>query len=353
MKICQLASYNKNIGDNAAIYNIRSFFSNVEWNDYDLNNFYEIKNQINKSIEMLTKLNDSNDAFLLGGGGLIEGGIYNNFDTGWKLPFNKQTLKVITKPIFCVALGVNYFRGIEKLNKTGVENLKLLIEKSSFFSVRNDGSAEILKSLGIKNFVEIPDPGLIFSKNKNRQKKMLKGMFQPAMNLTPRINQYRDLTVENLSFLETFCKENNLISLPHTPKDYLFFNSVKNCVEKDQLMNLLKKENYSESLKFYEENDYCIAMRGHGQLISCGLNVPSLYLSTQNKVLGYGVKNGYKKFMIDTYDKNWKQKLLDRHKTLIQSNDFINEWYEINESNIVNYRKTFKEAMEHIKSSLA
>ena len=55
MKICHLASYNKNIGDNAAIYNIRNWFSDkidVEWISYDLNNFYEKNNNINASIKI-------------------------------------------------------------------------------------------------------------------------------------------------------------------------------------------------------------------------------------------------------------------------------------------------------------
>lgn len=353
MKVCQLASYEKNIGDNAAIYNIRSFFDDVEWVSYDLNNFYKIGNNVKESCKILNKLNTENDAFIIGGGGLIEGGIYNNFETGWKLPFNKETLSYITKPIICVALGVNYFRGIEGLNKEGWNNLKLLIDKSTFFSVRNDGSADILSRSRLKNFEVIPDPGLIFKKSKNRKDFLVNGIFQPAMNLTPAINLYRNLTKDNLLFLENFCLDNNLLSLPHTPKDFLFFKEIKNLFDnKTSLLEMLKEKNYYKSLNAYKIYDYCIAMRGHGQLISCGLNVPSIYLSTQNKVLGYSVKNGYGKFTVDTTDGDWKNKLIKKHNKLINSKDFLCEWYDINEANIKNFKIDFEKSMKDIKALL-
>ena len=125
------------------------------------------------------------------------------------MPFNKQTLEYLTKPIFCIGLGVNYFRGLPKLSNQGIDNLISLIDKSTLFSVRNDSSYEILKNIGIDAPFEIPDPGLIFKTQKNKKTKMIEGFFQPAMNSTPKINLHRNLNQENMNFLETFCIEND------------------------------------------------------------------------------------------------------------------------------------------------
>ena len=346
MKICHLASYNKNIGDNAAIYNIRNWFSDkidVEWISYDLNNFYEKNNNINASIKILEKLNSNCDAFVIGGGGLIEGGVFNNTDTLWKLPFNKQTLEYLTKPIFCIGLGVNYFRGLPKLSNQGIDNLISLIDKSTLFSVRNDSSYEILKNIGIDAPFEIPDPGLIFKTQKNKKTKMIEGFFQPAMNSTPKINLHRNLNQENMNFLETFCIENDLISMPHTPKDFKFFRNLKNFHSQDQLKSLLMESGYNSSLKCYMEKDFGVVMRGHGQLISSGLNVPCISLSTQDKVLGFAMKNGYKKYIVDTQISNWKKLLISKIKKIKKSDEYLSDWYEINEKNINKFQKEYDE----------
>jgi polysaccharide pyruvyl transferase WcaK-like protein len=331
MKICHLASYDKNIGDNAAIYNIRQWFTdkaNIEWISYDLNNFYEKNNNIKASIGILEKLNNSCDAFVIGGGGLIEGGIFNNTDTLWKLPFNKQTLE---------------YRGLPKLSNQGISNLLSLIDKSTLFSVRNDGSYEILKNVGIVTPFEIPDPGLIFKTQKNKKTKIEQGFFQPAMNLTPKINLHRKLNQENMNFLEKLCIENDLISMPHTPKDFKFFRNVENYHNKDELKGLLLESGYSGSLRCYMERDFGVVMRGHGQLISSGLNVPCINLSTQDKVLGFAMKNGYQRYTVDTQISNWKKSLSSKIKRLKKSDEYLSDWYEINEKNIKKFHRDYDE----------
>ncbi len=229
IKICHMASYNKNIGDNAAIYNIRNWFKTnsslpVSWSSLDMNEFYSKKNSISFSKDFFKKANKKFDAIFIGGGGLIEGHLYNQNHTGWKLPFNHEILELIDIPLFAIGLGVNYFRGCEHLSGDGKKNLNLLVNKATRFSVRNDGSQEILEKYGIVSR-EIPDPGLIFHSSSIKQRKVVlkSAFFQPAKNSNPKINHFRGLSIESLNFLNDFCKKCNMAILPHTLKDFRFF----------------------------------------------------------------------------------------------------------------------------------
>lgn len=351
MKICHLGSYDKNIGDNVALYNVRKWFEDkieIEWESCDLNQFYSINNEIKKTIEKIKILNENCDGFFIGGGGLIEGGIWNKTDTGWKLPFNEEILSWITKPIFCIGLGVNHFRGLPELTERGWHNLHSLIEKSSVFSVRNDGSFEILKKQGLNNIYEIPDPGLIYKTFKQRIENPLEGFFQPAMNLTPAINIHRKLTRDNMAFLENLSLKHNLISLPHTLKDFNFFHKLESFYEKEELSKALLDSKMKEILKCYSIKDYGVVMRGHGQLISCGMNVPAIYFSTQDKVLGFSMKNGYKNYTVDTQQDNWKEKLDNKIYRLKTDKDYLSKWYENNEKNIKIFNKQYDDFLSII-----
>ena len=353
-----MASYNKNIGDNAAIYNIRDWFEresnlSLEWYNIDMNDFYSRNNSIEYSKKFFSNIHQAYDAIFIGGGGLIEGHNYNKRETGWKLPFTEEILSLINIPIFCIGLGVNYFRGCAKLTDTGKRNLNLLIDKSAAFSVRNDGSQQILKSYGI-DVNEIPDPGLIFSPDlfKNRRK-VNQGFFQPARNSSQLINKHRDLDSSNLNFLEKLCEEYSLGSLPHTPKDFSFFKQVPLLIEPNAMPKLLKNTGYVDSLSAYYVYDFSVAMRGHGQLIACGVNLPGIYLSTQDKVFGFAVKNGYLNYTVDTSNKNWKSELKSKLNLLLNDKKYLDSWYDLNEKNNVNFHKTFSTEMRTVESALA
>ena len=103
-----------------------------------------------------------------------------------------------------------------------------------------------------------------------------------------------------------------------------------------------------EILKCYNIKDYGVAMRGHGQLISCGMNVPAIYFSTQDKVLGFSMKNGYKNYTVDTQQDNWKEKLDNKIYRLKTDKDYLSKWYENNEKNIKIFNKQYDDFLSII-----
>ena len=166
VRIAQLASYDVNVGDNIAIYNIRRVLSSlvddkIYWTDVNIASFHEINNSIKPCKEMLKKISDENDMLIIGGGGLIEGDS-GKHATHWKLPFNEEILAEINIPILCFAAGINYFRNWPGISDKGIENIKLFADKCSLFSLRNDGSVDLFREFSDQPVEEVPDPGLVF-----------------------------------------------------------------------------------------------------------------------------------------------------------------------------------------------
>ena len=158
MKIGHIGAYNRNLGDNIALLNVRKEFDKyipgIEWTTIDIGDTFWSKEN---SIEYIKNYFEQwiYDALVVGGGGLVESHGYHfasAYDKGikstnYKLPFNKEILEAIKIPVFFAGVGINYFRGKEGFTKEAFESFKETIEYSSVFSLRNDGALKILKKL--------------------------------------------------------------------------------------------------------------------------------------------------------------------------------------------------------------
>lgn len=342
MKIAHFGAYGINIGDNIALKNVRKGIEKAlkkpaEWTSINILDFHKEKNNIAFSLKRFKEISDTHDLLVIGGGGLLEGGVYNSgFATGYKLPFNADVLSVISIPIVVFSVGVNYFRMVEGFNSTGSKEIKNLIQHSKLFSVRNDGSKESIKDLfpNLTNEVyEIPDPGLMYINEAPIRQSVDKAhtYFQPAWNGDQRVLGGRFTRTSNITEISKFVIENKLSILPHSPKDYNFLG-----LPPDQYFMTLKEFNERATLDKVESftDEYSkfhavVAMRGHGQLISIGANVPSLYLSTQDKVSNFSLKNGFTDYNIDLLEYNWAGKLHTLYERLLTDPEYIKRWYDI------------------------
>ena len=183
---------------------------------------------------------------------------------------------------------------------------------------------DILKDLGLYSdkVVEIPDPGLIFDYDKNNNMNQLKqNVIQPAFNSSQHINEHRFNGEDNIQNLVEFANDNKLDAMPHTPKDYKYFSNY--IIDQNQLQEMLRFEYTSEFVKVYLNFDSIVAFRGHGQLISIGLNIPGLYFSTQDKV------------------KYWRSQLRSKHFRLLMDPTYRTKWYEIRNNNIKKWHTEF------------
>ena len=355
MKVAHFGAYGINIGDNIALYNVRkgieaSFDSPIQWTSINILDFHETGNNIAFTIEQFKKISANNDMLIIGGGGLLEGGVYNQgFETGYKLPFTAQTLEHLDIPIIVFSVGVNYFRMIEGFNSAGVQALQELISKSSLFSVRNDGSKDSIVDLlpaYADKIYEIPDPGLMYL-NQSPQLNSIdpsKIKFQPAWNGDSRVLTGRFVRDQNLQDISRFVSGHQMEIVPHSPKDYAF-SGLDNTRYVINLEDFRKEATLEKSITFldrYLSYDAVIAMRGHGQLVSIGSNTPSLYLSTQDKVLNFSKKNGFEDYNIDILEYDWLGKLQRSYDKLLNDKDYLQNWYDIRNKMMPLYNSSYQ-----------
>jgi len=335
MKVLHLGVFDRNIGDNIALahieYSIAKHFPGIKFARVSLEEFWHRNNHEWFTRKIYNDFVDDIDFILVGGGGLLEYGGYERMKSHYKLPFYNQTLKFIKKPILYYGLGVNIFRGGIDYSAKAKRNLQEAIDHSKAFSVRNDGSYKKLKDwIGVDTTkVDIvPDPGLLHLDRFGIKRKhtVSKLGFQPAINNSKGINNKRFGNSNNLQTIINKFKKTKVF--PHTIKDFKFGKPV---ISLNEFNNHYKRiDKLEDYLNLYSQIDYVVAMRGHGQMISIGMNIPGLYLSTQDKVRDFSVENGFEDYDIDIRDEYWFEKLEIAQKRLEEpKSKYLKDWYEI------------------------
>ena len=359
IKIGHLGSYDRNIGDNIALLNIRNEFEkqlkSITWKSFDIGRFHDQKNNPNW---IINKINDTKlDALLVGGGGLVEFENYEDMRTYYKLPFNKNILKELNVPVFFAGVGINIFRGLEGYTELAKKAFEETICHSKHFSLRNDGSINKLKKMDLYSdkVMEIPDPGLIFDYQKDdivNTKDIKNTYFQPAFNGSEEINDKRGLNDESMKLLGNLCIQKNLKIIPHTSKDfkykksylpddnYIFgYDDMTPVLVNSEAEKIVKFENTKKSVDTYLNYDFGISMRGHGQLISIGLNIPNIYLSTQDKVRDFSMLNGFEDYDVDINESDWYRKLKEKYNRMMNDEEYLKNWYVIRNKGMSKWRK--------------
>ena len=430
-RVAHLGAYDTNIGDNIALYNVRKYLekqldSNVEWTKVELKDFYEKSMDKQYCITRMKEISDNHDMLIIGGGGLIQQQ-KPKYPNRFNLPFYKEELDVIDIPIVCLSVGFNVFRrpkmtrdadntnGVlfeecEEMSSVFLENLLLLIEKSSFFSFRNDGSLEKImpyfedyfktsstfKKLP-KDIPITPDPGLIFDKEQERKNTLQNGVLQVAFNGNPEIMSGRfKANFLNLAIMGEIQDALDLEVFPHCGKDYRFTRPLQNVgnslrvngqieqhyrtipkyqklfyqgtlseedyiLPQDEFLKNVDYNNFNKIIDRYFQYDYSIAMRGHGQMIAMGLNIPHISLSTQPKVYHFGVDNGFENYTLDVvkdtspndfFLDSYTQEIIDMTERLRSDKEYLLTWYEKRDTFIAQCKKDFSWACGAVKELL-
>lgn len=332
MRVLHIGAFNKNVGDNIALLNARKSIeriADVEWVGLDIADCWSIKSRDSLVHQIKNKARKCK-FILVGGGGLIEGPGYSFTATGYKLPFDKHILKEIGVPVIFYGVGFNEFRGREEFDETATKHLKEVIDNCLLFSVRNDGSKEKLLSyvdVDPNKIDVVPDPGLLYLKNlKIDQKIKIDSIaIQPAWNAKAILNENRFGDSVSLTNFKNFFKD--YPSIPHTLKDFRHFKSI---VSKAVFQaDYQKLHSTYRFLEHYKNYDSVVSLRGHGQLITIGANIPGIYLSTQDKVRDFSYNNGFRAYNVDVKDEDWINKIEYKITKLKTDHQYLEEWYDI------------------------
>ena len=370
VKIAQLGSYDANIGDNIAMFNIRRVLNNIvdepiEWTNLNIKIPHDKNNDVDASKVLFDDISTKYDMLIVGGGGLIEGdaAAWNGktkYGTHWKLPFDEKILDSIKIPIVCFALGVNYFRSYPRISKSGQENIKRLVDQSALFSLRNDGSVDLFRQFSDQDVYEVPDAGLVFDHHFQapRRTKIEDGALQTAWNYSLSQMNGRWRSDENNPFvIANIATRHDLTHFPHTMKDYQFphiLHQTEFSFSHDAFQDLIKfgHEPLSRVFSAYSTFDYAVALRGHGQMVAIGINLPSIYFSTQDKVRDFSYRNGFADYNVDIYDDEWESKLEEKIVRMKTDKEYLENWYEIRDKAVVQYTKDFYDFCHKIKDLL-
>ncbi|MEU3555551.1 glycosyltransferase [Streptomyces fragilis] len=84
---------------------------------------------------------------VIGGGGLFIPDTMPNGASGWQWNVSDEALRAIDVPIVVYAVGFNAFDGQSYRARRFAESLRLLVERSAFFGLRNHGSIEKVRAM--------------------------------------------------------------------------------------------------------------------------------------------------------------------------------------------------------------
>lgn len=345
--VLHIGSYHRNIGDNIALHNVRSSFEKelgeINWLSCNFDAF-------KKEEEVLIVLKQFNfDFIVVGGGGLLEP---DSGFSGCKVPFTDKIFDQIDCPVFFMSIGINLFDGHTKINSKFKDQLSCLIERSSYFSLRDDGSAQQVQDLVNLGIESLPDSGFIISDIIEDKDKDLSCVFQPAINTNTIINTNRYPNNSGV-FLTNWVLENKLKILPHTPKDFIPANFDYLVPRKNEsIWKFFHYDNVIDSISIYNRFKSVIVMRGHGQILATAIGVPCISLSSQPKVRDYCILNGFEDYMLETKDDFLKEKLNNMYIKITSDADYINNWNRIREVYMKKSKLKFSKAIKTCISKL-
>ena len=343
---------NLNSGDTLLFQVVRDLFEkalevSIHWN------LYQVWEEFDK--DKIDQINSTNDAVILGGGGLLLrdqlGSDIKNSGWQWNCSAN-NTLK-FNLPLIIYAIGYNRFYNQEDFSQEFTASMNAIAEKSPFFSLRNNGSLNAVRRYLSKENLETvklfrqfcpttivsrlyPDLNEIALEHEKKGRRLLSfnAAFDRAeMRFTDPVKKFNEICT-----LMKYAQDKGwtIIACAHKDMDreiekYLERNNVKFIV-KD-----LTRSSPDEIMRHYAQVDLSVGMRGHSQMIPFGFNKPIFSLISHDKLkffledlnlnsLGVDLNSKDLIDIFSTFLENFDKNELDLIQTLKEKQNFI--WKE-------------------------
>lgn len=323
MKILHAYCLNHNIGDYALGFGVKNLLrqylpveliaeTNLQGQVF---NEYYIDNVVNKKYDLL----------VIGGGGIIHGAHWPN---GWFWLIDQALIERIKIPFVVYGAGYNYFEEEQGIPDIGKRHLKKTIENSAFFSLRNDESIQRLQQqLGVEVH-EVPDPGFHINLGRSYSCKE-KSPFvliqlandKPEFRFGDAIHQ-NEFVSDLRKVVQELTRRYKVIFAPHVFDDIELSNRVAQGIPNTEVWPFsdFAFDRVDECLGYYENAQFVLAMRGHGQIIPIAFNTPVIALENHPKHGGLMRK-------LDLYDYSLPSSSGDLYKRLTQKIKILEENY--------------------------
>jgi len=281
--------------------------------------------------DFVRTLNRETDLLIVGGGGLIHQ-LYGD----WMFHLPDKLVHKVKVPIIIFGIGYNQFRGEPVPSAAILKNLKLLKDHAMGFSVRNDGTQDVLAGFGLA-VDEIPDPGFFVDGPYPRPD--IDGPYV-VIQLANDMQEYRGFQLDEFTakITQTICairkRGYKVVMAPHVKADIDLSKRVMALLEQpeDVVMwdfdTILRDEFNYLGLAYYK-HAYCVlGMRGHSQICPIGMGVPVLTLGNHNKHAGLLQKLHLSTdYYVEANDPLMDRKLIEMFDQLVTERDNIKQLY--------------------------
>lgn len=290
-------SANRNAGDTLLFPVVRKVFDSALGPcNWELRQAWE-----SFSVDDAMQINDQYDGIVIGGGGLLllDQAGSDTSKSGWQWNSTVSAIQAIAVPLVVFAIGYNRFRGQSEFSPIFTEHIRSLVNKASFFGLRNTGSIRALSSY------LLPD-----------QCKLLARQYCPTTILWQLFPQYQKIAISHdvkreriFVFNAAFDRSEHRFGLNIDKVLDGVAKAVRNAQNRGwkiivvahksidrQIEPYLDERNVSycsvdlteaspdEVMTFYAQVDFVFGMRGHAQMIPFGLRRPIMSIISHDKM---------------------------------------------------------------------
>jgi polysaccharide pyruvyl transferase WcaK-like protein len=300
-----------NYGDTLLFEAVRQLFNGFGGGQYfEIYDSRPLRDPVSSAL--VSYINDTVDAVVVGGGGLFLRDTNPNERSGWQWNISVDLLKKLKKPLIIFAVGNNRFIDQEDFSPTFREHLNLTMDRSVFFGLRNTGSIETIRpylaeqsrdrvefqpcptTLGRYLFPDVwrPEP----ERDRHLGLQALIGRRQRAVGFDPD-RLYADL----IDVAERLVRDGwTLESMPYASGDTIFANLAANAgvpMEETRLFD--DPDGLYKGVEASARLPYMLGTRGHAQMVPFGMGAIPLSILVHNK-LGYFARDiGHPEFVVD------------------------------------------------------
>lgn len=328
---------NSNAGDTLLYRAVKDLF------DYFLgNNKWLLENQWNEvNQKKVDYLNSKANAIIIGGGGMLlrdqKGADTKNSGWQWNCPIN--LLSKFKVPIIIFAIGYNRFRNQPDFDPIFNKSITELAKESKFFSLRNHGSILAVEKYLLNKFLKSklsfqPCPTTILwyiYQDVIKKFKNMKDQKNMAVNIAFDRREMRFGKNENKIMTDiamVLKKYNdfgwNITLANHKPQD----NEFSQWLDREKI--IFQRVNLSqfqpeEIIKFYNDKNLTLGMRGHAIMIPFGLRKNTLSIISHEKLKWFLQDINHPEWGVDVNDVDFKSKLDSKIQEI-----GINRYNEVN-----------------------
>ena len=259
---------------------------------------------------------NAHDLIVIGGGGLLLRDTFPNDRSDWQLGMSAEQLERIEVPLVVHAIGYNRFRGQEDFRREIFDtHMSTLVRKSSFFSVRNHGSARALRGyvpadLGARIRVN-PCPSLQFPRVvvDRRLGTSRVGLLLAGDRLERRHPDLPGFAARIRELMSGIAKHAELNVIVHQPHDRWFYEYVAGVDFRE--IDLIGKSPEA-AVAAFTSLDTVIGDRGHAQMIPFALGCRIVSLVSHDKLAWFLEDVGLPDYGVEESDPELPAKVLEK-----------------------------------------